>query len=101
MYNRFEIARRFAKKIKNEHINKIVLFGSVARKKDTEDSDIDILIIADDEEEIEDYVSEEVIDILLTDKQYISAHIMSQQHYDKTKNFSFIKNVIKDGVILE
>ncbi len=101
MYNRFEIARRFAKKIKNEHINKIVLFGSVARKEDTEDSDIDILIIADDEEEIEDYVSEEVIDILLTDKQYISAHIMSQQHYDKTKNFSFIKNVIKDGVILE
>ena len=77
------------------------MFGSVARNEDTGDSDIDILIIADDEEEIEDYVSEEVIDILLTDKQYISAHIMSQQHYDKSKKFSFIKNVIKEGVLLE
>jgi len=100
MYNRFEIAKEFANKIKTNDIKNIILFGSVARGEDTEESDIDILIIADNEEELEDYVSEEVINVLLSKKQYISAHIMSQQHYNKTKNFSFLKNVSEDGVII-
>ncbi|WP_323735580.1 nucleotidyltransferase domain-containing protein [Methanosphaera sp. ISO3-F5] len=100
MYNRVEIAKEFAKKIKSKDIKKIILFGSVARGEDTEDSDIDILIIANNEEELEDYISEEVIDILLTQKQYISAHIMSQNHYNETKNFSFLRNVLEDGVII-
>ena len=100
MYNRIEIAKKFANKIKSEEIKKIILFGSVARQEDTENSDIDILIIADNEEELEDYISEEVIDILLTEKQYISAHIMSQQHFNETKNFSFLRNVSKDGIII-
>lgn len=100
MYNRLEIAREFADNIKSEDIKKIILFGSVARGEDTEDSDIDILIIADNEEELEDYISEKVIDILLTKKQYISALIMSQNHFDKTKNFSFLRNVVEDGVVI-
>ena len=42
MYNRIEIAREFAEAIKSDDIIKIILFGSVARGDDTEDSDIDI-----------------------------------------------------------
>lgn len=87
-------------KSNQKKLKKIILFGSVARQEDTEKSDIDILIIADNEEELEDYISEEVIDILLTEKQYISAHIMSQQHFNETKNFSFLRNVSKDGIII-
>lgn len=92
--------KNLRKKIKSKDIKKIILFGSVARGEDTEDSDIDILIIVNNEEELEDYISEEVIDILLTQKQYISAHIMSQNHYNETKNFSFLRNVLEDGVII-
>ena len=44
MNDRIEIAREFAKAINDEHIIRIILFGSVAREEDTEDSDIDILL---------------------------------------------------------
>ncbi len=49
MNNRIKIAQDFAKKIMNEHIKQIVLFGSVARGEDNEYSDIDILILTDNE----------------------------------------------------
>ena len=52
MHNRIEIAREFAHAIDSEDIIKIILFGSVARGDDTEDSDIDILIISDYRNEI-------------------------------------------------
>ena len=48
MNDRIEIAREFAKAINDEHIIRIILFGSVAREEDTEDSDIDILCCAND-----------------------------------------------------
>ena len=44
MNDRIEIAREFAKAINDEHIIRIILFGSVAREEDTEDSDIDIIL---------------------------------------------------------
>ena len=46
MHNRIELAKKFAKTIKSDYISKIILFGSVAREEDTEESDIDILIIS-------------------------------------------------------
>ena len=48
MNNRMEIAREFANAIKSDKIIRIILFGSVARGDDTEESDIDILIISND-----------------------------------------------------
>lgn len=100
MNNRIQIAKDFAKKIMNNHIKQIVLFGSVARGEDRKYSDIDILIIADDVDLVEDEISDEVIDILLYKEEHISAHIISEEHYNKTKNFSFLRNVYEDGVIL-
>ena len=44
--NRLEIAREFAKAINSKYILKIILFGSVARCEDGEESDIDILIVS-------------------------------------------------------
>ena len=101
MNKRKEIARKFAKAIKSEYIDKIILYGSVAREEDTESSDIDILIISDHYEEIEDKVSTEVVNIIFTEKEYISAQIMNHEHFNKTKTFSFLTNVLKEGVTLE
>ena len=101
MNKRIQIAKDFAKKIMNNHIKQIVLFGSVARGEDTKYSDIDILIIADDVDLVEDEISDEVIDILLYKEEHVSAHIISEEHYNKTKDFSFLRNVYEDGVILE
>ena len=46
VYDRIKIAREFAESIKSEDIDLIILFGSVARGDDTEESDIDILIVS-------------------------------------------------------
>lgn len=40
------VAQEFAEVINSEYILKIILFGSVARGDDNDDSDIDILIIS-------------------------------------------------------
>ncbi|MBE6494425.1 MAG: nucleotidyltransferase domain-containing protein [Methanosphaera stadtmanae] len=42
MNNRLEIAQEFAESINSDKIMKIILFGSVARGDDNENSDIDI-----------------------------------------------------------
>lgn len=100
MNNRLEIAQRFANSINSDDINQIILFGSVARGEDNNNSDIDILIITDFRNEIKDLVYEKVTDISLYEGEHISAHIISQNHFNKTKKFSFLTNVLKEGVIL-
>lgn len=100
LHNRKEIAQRFADAIKSKYIKQIILFGFVARGDDTENSDIDILIISDEYDKIKDFVADGVIKVIFDDEEYISAQIMNTAHYNKTKNFSFLTNVQKEGVIL-
>jgi len=100
MKNRYEIAQEFSNKIKNKYIKRIVLFGSVARGDDNDDSDIDILIISNNQELIEDIISDEKFNILTKYKELISAHIISEKHYDDTINYSFLTNVRNEGIIL-
>ena len=64
MNNRYEIAREFANAILSYDIVKIILFGSVARGDDTEESDIDILIITTNSDELSDEISA-AVDIIL------------------------------------
>ena len=100
MSNRLEIAKKFANIINSNEIKQIILFGSVARGEDNNDSDIDILIITDSKDEIKDFVYDKVTDFSLYEEEYISAHFISQNHFNKTKNFSFLTNVLDEGVIL-
>ncbi len=100
MKNRIEIAQEFANKINNKYIKRIVLFGFVARGEDDDDSDIDILIISDHREEIEDIISEEKYEIINNYRELISAHIITQKHYEDTKDYSFLTNIRREGIIL-
>lgn len=98
MNNRKEIAHEFANAINSDDIIKIILFGSVARGDDTEESDIDILIVSNDRENIEDVIAEEVAWIMYDKNELISAHVMSEELFNKTKSFSFLTNVLREGV---
>lgn len=100
MHNPVEFAREFANAIKSEHIIKIILFGSVARGDDGEDSDIDILIVSDYWEEIDPIITDVVGDIVLDQQELISPHIMSVDRFNNTKDYSFLTNVLEDGVVL-
>ncbi|MDR0911979.1 MAG: nucleotidyltransferase domain-containing protein [Methanobrevibacter sp.] len=100
---RKQIAIDFAQSINNKSIEKIILFGSVARGDDTEDSDIDILIIVKDptsEFSIKKEIYEKVFNVLMNEKIRISVKIRTKEFYQKYINSSFLSNVIKDGVII-
>ena len=100
MYNRVEIAREFANAINSDKIIKIILFGSVARGDDHEESDIDILIISNHREDIDDIISEEIAWIMYDKQELISAHVINEDLFNKTKNFSFLTNVLREGVLI-
>lgn len=100
MNNRVEIAREFAKAIKSDKIIRIILFGSVARGDDTEESDIDILIISDEWEEIDSLITDEVFKVVLDKEELISPYVLSQKQFDETKGFNFLTNVLADGVVI-
>ena len=100
MVNRLKIAQEFANAIYSEDIEEIILFGSVARGDDNSDSEIDILIISDNELKIEPKISDEVFNIIKEYRELVSAHVMSKKHFNETKNYPFLKNVIHEGVIL-
>lgn len=81
-------------------IEKIILFGSVARGEDNKDSDIDILILTTDEDKIEDDVFDISFEFLIKHDEYISPKIIPIEHYEKYKDTSFYNNVDKEGIVI-
>ena len=78
-------------------IEGIILFGSVARGKGKEDSDVDILVIwKGDEAEGWRAMTGLAFDVLLDEEEYISVKVLGLEDL-KAEN-PFIKNVMKEGV---
>lgn len=100
MHNRMEIAREFAKAIKSDKIIRIILFGSVARGDDTEESDIDILIISNEWEQIDSLITDEVFKVVLDTEELISPYVLSEKQFNETKDFNFLTNVLENGVVI-
>ena len=90
MYNRHNIVREFADAIRSDDIVKIILFSSVARGDDTEESDIDILIITTNSDELSDEINSAAVDIILEKDEFISLYIMGEKHYNKTIDYPFL-----------
>jgi len=76
---RSQIAKDFAKSIKSDKIKNIILFGSVARGDDTEDSDIDILIVSSYKDELFDFIYDKIYEILIDNEELISAHFVDER----------------------
>jgi predicted nucleotidyltransferase len=100
MNNRFEIAKEFADTIKSEDIKLIMLFGSVARGEDTEESDIYILIVSPIADDLRHEINRIAVDIILDKDEIISPHLMTVEHFNKTKNYAFLTNVLNEGVLI-
>lgn len=95
-----ELARDFAEKIKSDDVKLIILYGSVARGQDTPESDIDILIVSKNVDGLRSKVNELAVDVILDSGEIISPHLMTEDHFNKTKDFMFLSNVLKEGVVL-
>jgi len=103
MVDRKQLAIDFAKSLNHPEIEKIILFGSVARGEDTKDSDIDVIIFTKNEEDefkIREDVYSKVMDIVYEHMEYVSAKIIPIKHYEKCKNNSFYTNVNKEGLVI-
>lgn len=93
------------KKIYSDKLKTVVLYGSVARGTQTDDSDIDIMILIDgnnDElRQYDDKLSDVSTDFSLKYLKVLSVVDISYQEYEEWKNLSpFYKNVSEEGVIL-
>ena len=79
--NKKEISDLFVKALKEkfgDSIDRVILFGSVARGEDREDSDIDVLIITDyDSFKMQRSVSDIVVDTLPRTGVYICQGLIS------------------------
>ncbi|WP_405293552.1 nucleotidyltransferase domain-containing protein [Methanobrevibacter sp.] len=98
MNNRKRIAHEFAKIIKSDDIKLIMLYGSVARGDDTEESDIDILIVSPIANELKPKIHKIAINMILEKNEVISPRLMTEEHFNRTKDNPFLTNVLKDGV---
>ena len=92
MKDRKQIAIDFAKSLNHPEIEKIILFGSVARGDDDADSDIDILIITNDKDKIEEEVLEKSFDLTLKTRENAiksSKNCIEIEEYDLSINRSY------------
>ncbi|KZX17012.1 nucleotidyltransferase domain protein [Methanobrevibacter cuticularis] len=99
--DRKQLAIDFAKSLNHPEIEKIILFGSVARGDDTKDSDIDILILTTEKtKKIKKDIYSKASDILLETMEDISVKINELEHYQKYKDMPFYSNIRKEGVVI-
>jgi predicted nucleotidyltransferase len=83
----------------------VILYGSVARGTQTKDSDIDIMVLVEENgTELRNYdekLGEVSVDISLKYLKVFSIIDVSYEEYEKWKQiYPFYKNVSKEGVIL-
>ncbi|RLG25088.1 nucleotidyltransferase domain-containing protein [Methanosarcinales archaeon] len=102
--NRKQIAKEFANEVTRmfgNEIENITLFGSVARGEDDTESDIDVLIIwKGDKVEGWDRLEEMAFDIFIRYNALISIKLISPAEYKNMKDFLFMKDVRKEGVVI-
>ena len=84
-----------------EKIESVILFGSVARGEGKGDSDIDILIVTKEEDfRLRRALIGIAFDILLQTEENISVKVLSKTDFERRGNFSFLRNIVSEGVKL-
>ena len=94
-----------AKAILGKKLSAVILYGSYARGDYDEESDIDIMIIADiSTSEIPKFnrkLTDYSVDVDLENDVVLSITIQDKSTYDRYKNtYPFFKNIEKEGVDL-
>ena len=90
-------------KILESRLEKIVLYGSVARGTDTEESDIDIALIMYDklDSDTEDRLSDFVVDMNLKYDKVFSVIDIDAEHFRTwMEALPFYQSLEKEGIVL-
>lgn len=97
---RVEIA---AKRLYGDRLDRIILYGSYARGDNTEESDIDIMIILNcDEREIKmlrNLTAEMASDISLEEDVFLSVSLRDKKHFENNLScLPFYQNIEREGI---
>ncbi|MCD6372121.1 MAG: nucleotidyltransferase domain-containing protein [Thermococcus sp.] len=99
-----EVAEAFARdvrKLLGDNLVKIILFGSVARGEESEESDVDILVVVkNDPWEVQKKLADLVVDYLLEYGIYVSPKVISLEEFEFMKRIksAFYINISKEGI---
>jgi predicted nucleotidyltransferase len=95
-----EVIMILKKNLNSKKIISAVIFGSVARREEKEDSDIDLLIISNDYDQAIESVSRIAEEISLMFHTKVSHVIFSEKQLRSKKNSDLIRSIIKDHVLI-
>jgi len=99
-----KIAEDFARHLKatyGDRINRIILFGSVARGDYREDSDVDLLVVTSgDWFALQEKIVGDAVDWLLRTGVYLSTMVVTAADYDRLGRMGFGRAVAAEGVLL-
>ncbi|MHC9543698.1 MAG: nucleotidyltransferase domain-containing protein [Vulcanimicrobiota bacterium] len=93
------------KDITGPYLKKIILFGSYARKDYTSESDIDIMVLVDSDEdqirELDNLLEDRIFDLSLKYDKILSVIVKNQSHFKKWSDvLPFYTNVENNGIVL-
>lgn len=86
-------------------LNRIILYGSYARGDNTDESDIDIMIVLNcDAEKIQSLrkpTAEMASDISLEQGVFLSILLRDRKHFEENLDFlPFYQNIVKEGITI-
>lgn len=84
-------------------LRKVIIYGSCARNENTPESDIDIMVLVNEDEEkikkYEDLITDIMVDLSLEYDVVVSIYTQSIQEYEKQINvLPFLMNVEREGI---
>lgn len=87
----------------NDKLDSVILYGSCAREENTDESDIDVMILVNEEESMlkqyEDKITDIMVDLSLEFEVVVSLYLESMGSYkEKVKVLPFLMNVERDGI---
>ncbi len=88
------------KKRYGDEIIKVILYGSHARGKATEDSDIDVLVVIDDKldpKDVENYLNDLLFEILLNEGELVSIVAVKESIF-KNYRLPFFISIKDEGI---
>ncbi len=95
-----EIISILKKNLVSKKIVSAVIFGSVARSEEKEDSDIDLLIISNDYDRAIEIISKVIEELSLMFHTKISHIIFSEKQFRSKRNSDLINSIIKDHILI-
>ncbi|MCD8300603.1 MAG: nucleotidyltransferase domain-containing protein [Clostridiales bacterium] len=100
-----EKVRDESKHIYGNKLDRIILYGSYARGDNTDESDIDIMIVLNcgrnEIDALRDRTYEMANDISLDEDVLLSVLLRDRQYYEENQDFlPFYKNVAREGVVV-